>query len=116
MNLEFYVIAIFRIVDLQTSPWKILWLFCSNCAPSFIFKKAFMGPCIINIFQFISNEMHLYAVYVHLETALHVSGGTSTHHQERIHLYLHHLVFVTLLLLPAAYRGGVGTAVPTPPQ
>jgi len=35
-------------------------------------------------------------------TALHISGGTSTHHQERKQLYLQHLVFVTLLLLPAA--------------
>jgi len=37
-----------------------------------------------------------------LETELHVSGGTSTHHQERKQLYLQHLVFVTLLLLSAA--------------
>jgi len=29
------------------------------------------------------------------ETALRVSGGTSAHHQERIQLYLQHLVFVT---------------------
>ena len=36
------------------------------------------------------------------ETAVHVSGGTSTHHQERKQLYLQHLVFVTLLLLSAA--------------
>jgi hypothetical protein len=28
----------------------------------------------------------------YLETALHVSGGTITHHQERKQLYLHHLV------------------------
>jgi len=41
-------------------------------------------------------------ILFHLETALHVSGGTSTHHQERIQLYLQHLVFVTPLLLPAA--------------
>jgi hypothetical protein len=34
----------------------------------------------------------------YLETALHVSGGTSTLHQESIQL---HLVFVTPLLLPA---------------
>jgi len=27
---------------------------------------------------------------LYLETALHVSGGTSTHHQERIQLYLQH--------------------------
>jgi hypothetical protein len=32
----------------------------------------------------------------------HVSGGTSTHHQERKQLYLKHLVFVTPLLLSAA--------------
>jgi len=38
----------------------------------------------------------------YLETALHVSGGATTHHQERIQLYLQHLVFVTPLLLPAA--------------
>ena len=38
----------------------------------------------------------------YLETALHVSGGTDTHHQERIQLYLQHLVLATLLLLSAA--------------
>ena len=62
----------------------------------------FMGPCIVNIFQYISNKMRLYAVYLYLETALHVSGGASTHHQERIQLYLQHLVLVTPLLLTAA--------------
>jgi len=38
----------------------------------------------------------------YLETALHVSGGTITHHQERKQLYLQHLLFVTPLLLSAA--------------
>jgi len=38
----------------------------------------------------------------YLETALHVLGGTTTHHQEHIQLYLQYLVFVTPLLLPAA--------------
>jgi hypothetical protein len=37
-----------------------------------------------------------------VETALHVSGGTVTHHQERKQLYLQHLLFVTPLVLPAA--------------
>jgi len=55
----------------------------------------FMGPCIVSIFQYISNKMQRYTVYLYLETAQHVSGGTSTHHQERIQLYLQHLVFVT---------------------
>jgi len=61
-----------------------------------------MGPCIVSIFQYISNKTQRYAVYLYLETALHVSCGTSTHHQERIKLYLQHLVFVTPLLLSAA--------------
>jgi hypothetical protein len=43
--------------------------------------------------------MQRYTVYLYLETALHVSGGISTHHQERIQLYVQHLVFVTPLLL-----------------
>ena len=38
----------------------------------------------------------------YLENALHVSGGTTTHHQKRKQLYLQHRVFVTPLLLPAA--------------
>jgi hypothetical protein len=46
--------------------------------------------------------MKPYTFYLYLETALHVWGGTSIHHQERIQLYLQHLVFVTPLLLLAA--------------
>jgi hypothetical protein len=61
-----------------------------------------MGLCSVSIFQYISNKMQRYTVYLYLETALRVSGGTSTHHQERIQLYLKHLVFVTPLLLSAA--------------
>ena len=38
----------------------------------------------------------------YLETALHVSSGTTIHHQERKQLYLQYLVFVTPLLQPAA--------------
>jgi len=62
----------------------------------------FMGPCILSIFQSIFNKMQHYTFYLYLETALHVSGGTSTRHQERIQLYLQHLVFVTPLLPSAA--------------
>jgi hypothetical protein len=61
-----------------------------------------MGPCIVSIYKYISNKMQRYTAYVYLETALHVSSGTSTHHQERIQLYLQHLVFITPLLLSAA--------------
>ena len=61
-----------------------------------------MGPCIVCIFQYISNKMQRYTVYLYLETALDVSGGTSTHHQKHIQLCLQHLIFVTALLLSAA--------------
>jgi hypothetical protein len=61
-----------------------------------------MGPCILSIFQYIFNKMQRNTVYLYLETALHISGGTSIYHQERIQLYLQHLVFVTPLLLSAA--------------
>jgi hypothetical protein len=54
------------------------------------------------IFQYISNRMQHYTVLLYLESALHVSSGISTHHQERIQLYLQHLAFVTSLLLPAS--------------
>jgi hypothetical protein len=59
----------------------------------------FMGKCIVSI----SNKMQSYTVYLYLETALHVSCGTSTHHQGHIQLYLQQLVFVTPLLLTAAF-------------
>jgi hypothetical protein len=64
----------------------------------------FMGPRIVIIFQYtcISNKMQRYIVYLYLETALHISNGTSNHHQERIQLYLQHLVFVTTPLLLSA--------------
>jgi len=42
----------------------------------------------------------------YLETALYVSCGTNTHHQERKQLHLQHLVFVRPLVLPAAIAAG----------
>jgi hypothetical protein len=50
---------------------------------------------------YIQKDATLHSLF-YLETALHVSGGTITHHQERKQLYLLRLVFVTLLLPPAA--------------
>jgi hypothetical protein len=57
-----------------------------------------MGSCIVSI----PNKIQRYTFCLYLETALHVSGCTSTHHQERIQLYRQHLVFVTPLLLSDA--------------
>jgi hypothetical protein len=46
--------------------------------------------------------MQRYTVYIYLETALLISSGTSTHHQECVQLYLQHLVIVTPLILSVA--------------
>jgi hypothetical protein len=54
-----------------------------------------------NILIYIQQDVTLHSLS-YLETALHVSVRTSTHHQERKQLYLQHLVFVTPLLLSAA--------------
>jgi len=49
----------------------------------------------------VKKDATLHSIF-YLETTLHVSGGTTTHHQQRKQLYLQHLVFVTPLLLPDA--------------
>jgi len=54
-----------------------------------------------NIITYIQQDVTLHSLF-YLETAIHVSGGTIIHHQERKQLYLQHLVFATPLLLPAA--------------
>jgi hypothetical protein len=53
------------------------------------------------VYRDIQQDAKLHGLF-YLETALHVSGGTINHHQERKQLYLQQLVFVTPLLLSAA--------------
>ena len=52
---------------------------------------------------YIQQDATLHTLF-YLETALHVSGGTSTHHQERIELYLQHLLLVTLQWIKLTLR------------
>jgi hypothetical protein len=54
-----------------------------------------------NILIYIQQDTTVHSLF-YLETALHVSDGATTHHQERKQMYLQHLVFVTPLLLSAA--------------
>jgi len=58
-----------------------------------------------------SNKMQRHAVYFFLETTVRVSGGTTTHHQERKQLYLQYLICVTPLLLPVAIAAGNSSGV-----
>jgi len=54
-----------------------------------------MGPCIVIIILiYIQRDVTLHVLF-YLETAVHVSGGTSAHLQERKHLYPQHLVLMT---------------------
>jgi hypothetical protein len=70
---------------------------CNLCPCSY-----FLGIiCFLSVPIYIQQDATLHSLF-YLETALHVSGGTTTHHQERKQLYLHHLVFDTPLLLSAA--------------
>jgi hypothetical protein len=55
--------------------------------------------------------MQRYTVYLYLETALHVSCGTFTHHQERIQLYLQHPGICHTVTAICRYRGRVGTGL-----
>jgi hypothetical protein len=54
-----------------------------------------------NIPIYIQQHATLQSLF-YLENALHNSGGTITHYQERKQLYLQSMVFVTPLLLSAA--------------
>jgi len=58
------------------------------------------------ILIYIQQDATLHSLF-YLETALHVSSGTITHHQERKQLYLQHLVFVAPLLLSAAIAADI---------
>ena len=58
------------------------------------------GKVATRILVYIQQDATLHSLF-YLETTLHVSVGTTTHHQERKQLYLQHMVFVTPLLLSA---------------
>jgi hypothetical protein len=71
-------------------------------------RKLFVGRSQWNnilIYEYVQQDATLHSLF-YRETALHVSDGTTTHHQDRKQLYLRHLVFVILLLLPATIATG----------
>jgi len=41
-----------------------------------------MGPCIVNVFLNTTNKMQRYTIFFIVVSALHVSSGFSSHHQE----------------------------------
>ena len=91
--------------------WKLLYMFrvvpppiirsANNCIYSIWYlSRRYCYLCNVSSYWiYIQQDATLHSLF-YLETALHVLGGTATHHQERKQLYLQHLVFVTPLLLP----------------
>jgi hypothetical protein len=88
-------IAIFIII----CPWK--------SAPTNIMTKfnVYGSVHCKNILIYIQKDATLHSLF-YLETAVHVSGRTTTHHQERTQLCLQRLIFVRPLLLSAAIAAG----------
>ena len=77
-----------------------------------VYQHVIFNPNISNnlfntycVLIYIQQDATLHSLF-YLETVLHVSDGTTTHHQERIQLYLQNVVFVTPLLLPAVIAAG----------
>jgi hypothetical protein len=65
----------------------------------------------LSILMCVQQDATLHNLF-YLETFLHVSGGTTTHHQERKKLYLQHLVFITPLLLPTWFLFQTASTAP----
>jgi len=83
--------------------WRVRIVLLPLCYPNklIIFFNFYGSAHHKNIPIYIQQNATLHSL-LYLETALHASGGTITHHYEGKQLYLQHLVFVTPLLLPAA--------------
>ena len=81
-----------------------------SCGGNGLFSISYsLIKCLDILKQFLliyfQRDVRLHIIYF-WKTALHVSGGTSTHHQEHTQLYLQYLVLVKPLLLPAAVAAG----------
>ena len=59
-----------------------------------LFILMFMGPCIVNVFLCITNEMRRYTIFFIVVSALHVLSGFSAHLSGAQHLYMQHWVLV----------------------
>ena len=74
--------------------------------PIWLVFLTFMGPCIAKVFSSITKKMQRYTIYLFLRNALHVSGGSSAHHQELKNCIYSIGYFVKPLLLPATVVAG----------
>jgi len=99
-----YIEIIINALGISRNNFTIFILSC-NYYSLYIFYELqviLMFECIL---IYIQQDATLYSLF-YLDTALYISVGTTTHHQEHKQLYLQNLVFVTPFLLPAAIAAG----------
>ena len=65
-----------------------------------MFRARYTTSLFLYIYIYIQQDQTLHFWIV--ETAVHVSGGVSTHHPEHTQMYLQHLTLVKPVLPPAA--------------
>ena len=96
--------------------FKVIWGVDENISPGLTCNIAEVNDLpyrLIHQCEMFGDKQHYFCCNIHptrykvtqfifLETALHVSGGTPTHHQEHKQLYVQQLIFVTPLLLSTA--------------
>jgi len=89
-----------------------VWTLWRGCQPQKIVLNSRFEHVRRNSFIliYIQQDATLHSLF-YLETALHVSAGNTTHHQERRQLYQQRLVLVRPLLLPAAIAAGSSNGV-----
>ena len=64
----------------------------------------FMRLCIVNVFSSTTNKMQCYTIFFTVVSALHVSSGFSTHHQE-LKNYTCSIRYLSNLFVATASRG-----------
>jgi hypothetical protein len=78
--LNFYCVSFYIFVSYMCicAGFLIVLVLCSQ----HVNNLTFMDPCIANVFSSITNNMQRYKMHLFLWNSLHVSGGSSAHHQE----------------------------------
>jgi len=100
MNISAYVVEVYNFINVHSLKHALTSSVISGGKQ----LKAFY-TYMINIYKYVQSHIMIYiqqdatlhSLFIYFwKTALHVSGGISTHHQEHIQLYLQHLAPVKL--------------------
>jgi hypothetical protein len=90
-----------KMQEWQRFAFSVWFSYFLTCLLTLILLMLRIGWAPNSIPIYIQKDAKLHSLFMSVNCST-CFGFTSTHHQERIQLYLQHLVFVTPLLLPAA--------------